>query len=198
MRKKTMLVLPIVLGLALTFILGGCNKGADETGASNKNSSKDSKGDASTSSKYPGTPEGARSLLNEFLKPGADYAALSAPLRPAKEDYVAVFQGDLAAKAESTYGSMWDSGRAVVAPKAGQTELLLSSATSEEIKNWTGKAATDFPGGYRKVGASFKPGLTFYRFKFVEPGQDLGMAYDGLVYVNNHWRIFPKPWRLLE
>lgn len=198
MLKKTTLVWPLFLGLALAFILGGCNKGADKTGGSNNSSSTDTKAGGSAPSKYPGTMEGARSLLSEFLKPGADHTALTKPLRPTKEDYAAVFQGDLAAKAESTYGSMWDSGQAVVAPKAGQTELLLSSATSEEIKNWTGKAASDFPGGYRKMGASFKPGLTFYRFKFVEPGKDLGMAFDGLVYVNNHWRIFPKPWRLLE
>jgi hypothetical protein len=39
--------------------------------------------------------------------------------------------------------------------------------------------------------------LKIYRFKFVEPGKDLGMAFDGLIYVNGHWRIFPKPWRAL-
>lgn len=25
----------------------------------------------------------------------------------------------------------------------------------------------------------------------------LGMAYDGLIYVNGHWAWFPKPWRVL-
>ncbi|TMQ06352.1 MAG: hypothetical protein E6J91_38110 [Deltaproteobacteria bacterium] len=28
-------------------------------------------------------------------------------------------------------------------------------------------------------------------------GEQLGMAYDGLIYVNNHWAWFPKPWRAL-
>jgi hypothetical protein len=193
MRKRLLLIAPLLLGLSLSLISGGCGKGANETSNSNT-----SRADSSAPSKYPGTEAGARSLLGEFLKPGANHATLSKQLRPAKEDYAAVFVGDLAAKAESTYSPMWDQGQAVIAPKAGQTELLLSSATSEEIKNWTGKAATDFPGGYQKVGASLKPGLTLYRFKFVEPGKDLGMAFDGLVYVNNQWRIFPKPWRLLE
>ena len=46
------------------------------------------------------------------------------------------------------------------------------------------------------MAAQIKPGLKVYRFKFVEPGEDLGMAFDGLVNVNGHWRIFPKPWRV--
>ena len=29
----------------------------------------------------------------------------------------------------------------------------------------------------------------------VKPGETLGMAFDGLAFVNGHWRIFPKPWR---
>jgi len=48
------------------------------------------------------------------------------------------------------------------------------------------------------VAAHLKPGLRIYAFKFVEPGQSLGMAYDGLVRVNGQWRIMPKPWRALR
>lgn len=32
----------------------------------------------------------------------------------------------------------------------------------------------------------------------LEPGQTLGMAFDGLVHVNGHWRLFPKPWKALR
>ena len=41
-----------------------------------------------------------------------------------------------------------------------------------------------------------KPGLTVYRWKYTKPGEPLGMAYDGLIYVNGHWAWFPKPWRI--
>ena len=34
------------------------------------------------------------------------------------------------------------------------------------------------------------------RFKFVKPGQTFGMAFDGLVYINGKWCIFPKPYRI--
>lgn len=153
-----------------------------------------SAGATTAASTHPATEDGAKALLAEFVKPGADHAALSKQLRPSKADYDAVFEPELAAKADAVYGPVWDGGQMVIAPKAGQTEVKVFSATSDELKGWTG-AAADFPGGYKDVAAQLKPGVKIYRFKFVEPGQDLGMAFDGLVNVNGHWRIFPKPWR---
>lgn len=137
------------------------------------------------------------SLLKEFLKPGADHAALSKQLRPTTADYASVFEPEVAAKAEALYGPAWDAGQLVVAPKPGQSELKLFSTTSDEMKSWTGSAA-EFPGGWKQVAPKLKPGLKIYRFKFVEPGKDLGMAFDGLIYVNGNWRVFPKPWRAIE
>ena len=33
---------------------------------------------------------------------------------------------------------------------------------------------------------------------FVEPGESLGLAFDGLIFVNGRWVLMPKPWRVLE
>ena len=154
-------------------------------------------GTSSSTGAYPGTESGAKALLAEFVKPGADNATLSKTLRPTKADYDAVFLPDLAAKADAVYSPAWESGQLVVVPKAGQTEVKIAHATSDELKGWTG-GATEFAGGWKDVGAQLKPGVTFYRFSFVEPGKDLGMAYDGLAYVNGNWRIFPKPWRAMH
>ena len=195
-----------VCALALAACAAGCGGGgagtANDTNSGGANSASttgksSSSGGASSSSasSHPGTDAGAEALLKEFLKPGADYAALTKQLRPTKADYEAVFEPDLAASADAVYTPAWDGGAMVIAPKEGQTELKLSSATSEELKSWTGGAA-EFPGGYKEVAAKLKPGLKLYRFKFVKPGEDLGMAFDGLSHVNGHWRIFPKPWRL--
>ena len=145
---------------------------------------------------FPGTEAGATSLLKEFLKPGADHAALSKQLRPTSADYSAVFDADSSAKVAAVYDPAWEGGQMVVAPKAGQTEVKVFSATSDEMKSWSGNAG-EFAGGWKEVAPKLKPGLKIYRFKFVEPGKDLGMAFDGLVYVNGNWRIFPKPWRAL-
>lgn len=183
--SDTKFLAPLIL-VAAVLACGGSN-----------NLSPSGSGSPSTTSSYPGTPDGAQALLAEFVKPGADTATLSKTLRPTKADYDAVFMSDLATKANAVYGAAWDSGQFVIAPKPGQTQVTLSHATSDELKSWTG-GATEFPGGWKDVGAQLKPGVTFYRFKFVEPGQQLGMAYDGLAYVNGNWRIFPKPWRAMS
>ena len=151
--------------------------------------------DAEKASPYPNTEAGAKARLGEFLKEGADHAALSKTLRPGSADYAAVFEAEFAKAAEAAYSDAWEKGQLVLAPKAGQTELKLWSATTEDLKQWNEKAAP-FPGGYKDVAAKFKDGLTIYRFKFVKPGEDLGMAFDGLVNVNGQWRIFPKPFRI--
>jgi hypothetical protein len=176
----------------LVFVLAavGCGGSGNSSPGGGSSSS-------SPASRYPGTPDGAKAMLAEFVKPGADNAALSKALRPTKADYDAVFTPDLAAKANLIYSPAWDSGQLVVAPKPGQTQVLVSSATSDELKAGTG-GASGFPGGWKDVGAQLKPGVTFYSFKFVEPGQSLGMAYDGLAYVNGNWRIFPKPWKVMR
>ena len=139
----------------------------------------------------------ARALVAEFLTPGADHAALTRALRPSPEDFRAVFEGDAAARAERSYAAAWDGGKMLVAPRPGQTELKLAGATTEDLRQGSG-GAREFPGGWAKAAPFLKKGLTFYRFKFVEPGKDLGMSFDGLAFVNGRWVIFPKPWRALE
>lgn len=204
--KKTILEGKFLAALALTLALVGCGGGGNNAAGVGTNTSSNTTGStalptssntSSSAKSHPGTEDGAKALLAEFVKPGADPATLSKALRPTKADYDAVFMPDLAAKADAVYGPAWDGGQMVLAPKAGQTQLLISSATSDELKSWTGGAA-EFPGGWKEVGAQLKPGVTIYRFKFVEPGQDLGMAFDGLAHVNGNWRIFPKPWRAMR
>ena len=146
---------------------------------------------------FPGTDEGAKQLANAFLKPGADYAALSKPLRPTAADYAAVFEEDFGKKVAAAWEPAWDAGKMVMAPKPGQTEVKISSATTEELKSGTGNAK-ELAGGWKEAAAKMKPGLKVYRFHFLEPGKDAGMSFDGLIYVNGNWRVFPKPWRALE
>jgi hypothetical protein len=152
---------------------------------------------AQAESTIPGTQEGAKQLLEQFTKSGADYVALTNSLRPAKADYEAVFEAKAAEQAYQGYTIPWNKGYIIIKPKPGQSAILLWSATTEELKAGTSNAS-QFPGGYAKIKDNFKPGITLYRFKFVEPGQTLGMAYDGLAFVNNHWVVFPKPWRVIK
>lgn len=145
-----------------------------------------------------GPDDEALALLREFVRPGADAAALSLKLRPTKADYDAVFDATSAPKVQAAYDPAWDAGALVIKGKPGQTAVLAWGASSEDLQAWRGAAAEHFAGGWKDVAAHLKPGLRIYAFKFVEPGQSLGMAYDGLVRVNGQWRIMPKPWRALR
>lgn len=156
-----------------------------------------SAGGSAATSKYPGTEEGAKQLLTDIRAQGADAKAMTMALKPSADDYKAVFEADVADKMQKTYEGLWSDVKTVIGADPANTELLLSKATSDDIKAWTDQAKNDFPGGYQRVGPHLKPGFTFYRWKYAKPGETLGMAYDGLVYVNGHWAWFPKPWRAL-
>lgn len=146
---------------------------------------------------YPGTEAGAKALLADLMKPDADRKAMTKALKPQAEDYAAYFDGDAADKAKKGYEKLWSDPKAVISPKDGQTELLLWTATTDDLKAGKGNAGK-FPGGYKRVADKLKPGITVVRFKFVKPGAKIGMAFDGLAYVNGHWAFFPKPWHVLR
>jgi hypothetical protein len=157
-------------------------------------------GGQSSAAKFPGTKDGARALLAEFLKPDADRKKMTMDLRPTKEDYRAFYADEAtAARAETFSDILWSSGDAVVAPKEGQTELKLFSATTEQLNEAVPEGeAAQFPTGLQSLASNLKPNLTIYGFKFVKPGESTGMAFEGLTHINGHWRLFPKPWRFME
>jgi hypothetical protein len=116
-------------------------------------------------------------------------------LRPDPEDYPAVFTGDAAKKVQAVEDPVWNGGQANLrAAHPTQTELLLLSATTDELK----AGSPNCPVEYKYVAAQMKSGLTVYCFKFVEPGSKKGSPFDGLIFVNGHWALFSKPWRALK
>jgi hypothetical protein len=139
----------------------------------------------------------AKALLMKFLQPGADHDSMTKQLRPTQAEYKAYFVEGSWQKAMEAYNQLWDQYPMTVKPNPGQTELLLWKASVEELKNSTGDSQ-QFPGGYRDIIRHIKPGHTIYYFKFVEPGKTLGLAFDGLVFINGHWVLIPKPWRVLK
>lgn len=144
---------------------------------------------------FPPTEAGARRLLRQFFQPGRDHAALTATLRPNSRDYRTIYKEPFATALEKTQAGMWQ-GKPSIRPKQGQSELLMFFATTSDLM--TKKQVLDvFPGGYKQVVPHMKPGVPIVRFKFVKPGERLGLAFDGLVYVNGRWVIMPKPYRAL-
>ncbi len=144
-----------------------------------------------------GNEEGAQALLKQFVAPEADHAALTRSLRPTSADYQSLFDAPTAAKVEAAQAKDWSSGKAIIKPKANQTEVKIWGATGAELASGKGNAK-EFPGGYKKLGKHLSSSVTFFRFKFVEAGKEVGTAYDGLAFVNGHWVIAPKPWKALD
>jgi hypothetical protein len=141
---------------------------------------------------FPATREGAEQLLERFLKPDADFAALTAELKPAPEDYAAVYNKPFADELRKTQGLMW-AGGPLIRPRKGQTELKLVFTTTDRLKA-DSKIRRQFPGGYERVISQMKLDIPIVAFKFVQPGSSSGLAFDGLVYVTGRWVIMPKPW----
>jgi len=176
---------------------GGADGGGGAGGASACREAGGGGGGSTLTAKFPGTEAGAKDLLSTFLKQGNDNVALTLALKPSSADYRAVFATEeLAAAAEKTYESLWSAvPKMPIGPKEGQTELSMLSALTDELKTGAGNSR-EFPGGYKQASEWLKPGLRVYRWKFLKPGERLGMAFDGLYHVNGHWVLMPKPWRI--
>jgi hypothetical protein len=41
------------------------------------------------------------------------------------------------------------------------------------------------------------PERIWVAWEFVEPGRDSGLSFDGLVWCEDHWAWFPRPYLLL-
>ena len=144
----------------------------------------------------PAGEEGAKIVIQEIIDNPGQAAELSMKLRPTTEDYAAVFSdAEFAKKAQEVYDGAWDAGALVVKAKPDQTEIKLFSATTEDLLAGNEKAK-QFPGGFKQVASKFNKGITIYVFKLIKPGEKYGMSFNGLIHVNGHWRIFPKPWRI--
>jgi hypothetical protein len=144
------------------------------------------------------TQQDLQTFLQPFTKPQQNLVSMTAQLRPEPADYAAVFKPEAAKRAQEAYQALWTTQQVALDPGANHTEVLVYSATAEDIRAWRGAAAEWLPGGYKQLGGAFKDGVTVYRVKFTEPGKKEGMAYDALIFVNGHWRWFPKPYSVLN
>ena len=144
----------------------------------------------------PGGPEAAQ----KFIATLADESTRSASvlgLEPSHADYLAVYGETFGAGLESALKESWTKHQIVPAPWGpDQPEVTLSRATSEDFKAWEGEAPR-FPRGYKRVAEHMQPGLVFYQFRFLKPGQGAGSNWDGLVWVGGAWKLFPKPYAIL-
>ena len=143
----------------------------------------------------PGSKADAERVLAQFMQPGADYLALTQALLPTEAQVRAVYAEPLATALWQNYAEQMGPGVSFQ-PKPGQSEVLVVHTTTRALFDRQ-PVLGEFPGGYKDVLPYFKIDVPIVRFKFVEPGKDTGLAFDGLIFLDGQWVLMPKPWRAL-
>jgi hypothetical protein len=123
-------------------------------------------------------------------------AILADKLRPHTEDYGAVFLGEAAERAREGYAGLWANPPKALA-KAHQTNIRAFAAEADSFGT-DNEFSREFPGGYRSIASHLVPDRVWIVWRLLEPNGEVGMTYDGLVWMRDHWAWFPKPWRVLE
>lgn len=138
----------------------------------------------------------AWSFLSAFLSLDAGSALqLTLQLRPRESDYARVFVGASASRVHAGYLPFWSAPVAPL-PRAGQSNLIVTAALAAELGLGT-TAARAFPGAYTQIASRLQPDRVWVAWKYTRPGEPYGMAWDGLVWMDDRWAWFPKPWRVL-
>lgn len=114
---------------------------------------------------------------------------IAALLKPRPEDYAAVFVGNAAEQAAEHFALFWENPPGSLT-RAPNPQIRMVSRLAQDIV-----ASDEFPGGYSRIAHLLVPDQVWCRFKVISPGADSAIAYDGLVWREDRWAWFPKPWR---
>ena len=147
-----------------------------------------------------GTKYQGKSMLMDFLADAknseTDLPTFLLSLKPNTKDIRTIYAEPLASKLIPYYDELFNSISSLEL-KPEYTEIYYVFATTAKLRS--GDAVLDeFPGGYKDVAQYLLGDYPLSRFKFVRTGETSGLAFDGLIFVNNHWVIMPKPWRALK
>jgi hypothetical protein len=123
--------------------------------------------------------------------------AMASALRPRDGDYALVFTAAAAPAARKAYATVFERAGIPRPADPGQTRLVCHLAPAGMLAG-DNELSRPFPGGYRAIADQLNPHRVWVRWKFCRPGETAGMAYDGLVWVDDHWAWFPKPYRALN
>ena len=120
-----------------------------------------------------------------------------ATLQPRDEDYEKVFEGESVNQACLAYKQFWSSGLLFTRPYSTQTEIRCNVSPAGMF-TWHNELSYRFPGGYQGIARLLNPHYVWLAWQYVEPGKPSGISFDGLVWVDDHWAWFPKPYRYLR
>jgi hypothetical protein len=116
-------------------------------------------------------------------------------LRPRPEDYAKAFVWAMERLARQRYEELWDAGIGFRRP-VGRTRIAIHLAPAGAFVD-DNAMSRPFPGGYRSVVGLLAPTRVWAAWQYRSPGSSTGISYDGLVWCDDHWAFFPKPYRVL-
>ena len=122
--------------------------------------------------------------------------AFIATLRPRPDDYPKVFIEGATEVARAAYDVLWSRTPDVALPSASQSDIRCVASPAGMLAD-DNDLSHGFPGAYRRIARYLEPHRVWLCWRYVAPGESSGLAYDGLVWCDDHWAWFPKPWRAL-
>jgi hypothetical protein len=115
---------------------------------------------------------------------------------PRPGDWDRVFLPPAAGMAQAFYQPIWEAPLMEITVPADQTEIGAWAATPEML-HFDNPISREFPPSYRHVLPWMQPDRVWVAWRYSRPGSSAGTSLDGLVWVDDHWAWFPKPWRAL-
>jgi len=117
-------------------------------------------------------------------------------LKPRDEDYAKVFLGTSVARARQAYERLWSRGLNMDFPTSSYSDVVCDVAPAGMLTE-RNELSHRFPGGYLAIADKLDPHRIWVTWQYRRPGEEAGLAYDGLVWIDDHWSWFPKPYRYL-
>ena len=129
-------------------------------------------------------------------KIGEDVTGVYLPeLRPRDSDYEQIFSAEAIAPARHYYQSLWQQGFRLQYPsKAHRIDTYICPAGFFAQDT---SLSRGFPTGYHAIAKWLIPERVWVAWRYLKPGTEAGINYDGLVFVDDHWVWLPKPYRAL-
>lgn len=119
-------------------------------------------------------------------------------LMPREEDYGLVFVKEIAPVAQAAYGKLWADRENLWRRPGPQQRDILCYVAPAGMLTYENELSRPFPGGYQAIASRLKSSRVWVAWKYVVPGASSGLAFNGLVWVDDHWAWFPKPYRVLR
>ena len=136
----------------------------------------------------------AATLLARFVDPAEDHAALLAALEPRDGDAQMAFRADVADAMADIYAGL-EAAQISLAPD--QTEVSVAACPAE-LFGRPAPVNDAFAQGYERVAPYLTPGRVWLTWQYTSLSTERRVAFNGLVWLDDHWAWFPKPYQALD